>query len=94
MEDLLKNTDNLKLSHRDADLTMYINIDGMILIRITDLCSMTVYRGYAEEEEYEQGDAGIALTKEMAIQLRDKLDMFINKISGDAEPARTAQTIN
>ena len=82
MDDLLKNTDKLSLSHRDSDLTMYINIDGLILIRVTDLCSMTVYRGYAEEEEYEQGDAGIALTAEMAIQLRDKLDVFINKIIG------------
>lgn len=63
-------------SRNDCSLYCYVNIDRHILIRVTEYCSDTGTDFFGEIET-EYNDAGIELTKDMAIRLRDELDRLI-----------------
>lgn len=63
-------------SRNDCSLYCYVNIDKHILIRVTEYCSDTGTDFFGESET-EYNDAGIELTKDMAIRLRDELDRLI-----------------
>ena len=60
--------------HDDCELYCYINIDGYCLIRV-------VQTDWDEDEEFggaDHNDAGIELTTELAIKLRDELTRLID----------------
>ena len=60
-------------SRNDCSLYCYVNIDNHILIRVTEC----YYDNKALFSEVEYNEAGIELTKEMAIRLCDELDKLI-----------------
>ena len=63
-------------ARHDCSLYCYINIDGHILVRVV---STDWDEDGWGEPEVTHDDAGIELTTEMAISLRDQLNILIEK---------------
>ena len=60
----------------ESTLYCYVNVNQQILVRVTEHCWDTGTEFFGESIE-EHNDAGIQLTKENAIKLRDELDRLI-----------------
>ncbi len=77
----MEESKNFKIKSVGAELKLYINIFGHLLLKVEDWSSMTTDRGNGDEEDYEYGSAGISLDKDRVIQLRDKLNEFIETMT-------------